>query len=638
MKNLFFSFLLSLSCLCTWSQSGTMFWFAPPDVTDLHNSPGGEPLYLFIQSQSNNIATVTVEQPANPSFIPIVVNVNPGKTRRVNLTAFKAQLETRPTNTINNTGLQISSTEPISVQYEVANTNNTDIASLKGNNGLGNYFYIPLHRHSLFFTEASFASPHQAFSSFDIVATQNNTMVRIFSAFPVDGHAPWQQYSLTLNTGQTYSCGWTGSNWGQPTTHPSGAVVLSDKPVAITLKGDSEHNPSGSCYDLQFEQLVPVVNLGTDHIAIKGSLNNTGDESLFIMAAVNGTDIYIDGSSTPVTTLFAGEMYRIDMDYLSTGPNNSVYVHATQPVHALHYTGFGCELGDAQVPPLTYGTTAVNISRSDAQTFYMILTARTANINDFTITGPGTATINPASFIQVPGTGGQYSAARIQYNTTQFPVDSTFLIQNSSGAFQVAIVNGGASTGAKYAYFSPAGASGALPLRLLRLSGHTQADGNYLEWLAGEDGELYRYELQMQRGTDWVAIETKQSGTTASNRTYNYTDPFRAGGARVYRIMATEISVNKIIYSNTITLDRGSDGRGTMNVYPNPSRDQITIQLSGADGSVTAQIYIISGQMIQQASGAGNSFTMDIKDLPAGIYMLKVSDARNQWQQRITKL
>ena len=30
------------------AQSGTEFWFAPPDVTFSHNSPGGVPIYLNI--------------------------------------------------------------------------------------------------------------------------------------------------------------------------------------------------------------------------------------------------------------------------------------------------------------------------------------------------------------------------------------------------------------------------------------------------------------------------------------------------------------------------------------------------------------------------------------------------------------
>lgn len=435
------------------AQQGNEFWLAPPDVSNLHNTPGGVPIYLVVSS-AGLASTITIDQPANVGFVPIVVNVTANRSARVNLSAFQVQLETRPTNTIVNTGLHIVSTTPITCYYEVANTNNTDIWALKGPNGLGQEFYVPLHKHAPFFNN-TFAAPHQAIASFDIVATQNNTVVTIYSPTPVDGHPALQQFSITLNRGQTYSCGYTGVNYEQPSTHPAGAVILSDKPIAVSLKDDSNHNPSGGCYDLMGDQLVPVNILGEDYIAVKGSLNNTGDESVVICATRNNTQIFLDGAAIPVVTLFAGEYYRVDMDYLSVGPNNSVYIHATQPIYAVHVTGFGCESGMALLPPLNCaGSQALNFVRSTSETFYLTLLVRTAAITGFTITGPGTATINPASFVVVPGTSGTWSAARIQYNTTQVPVDSTFRVANSIDVFALGIINGGGTSGCRYGYFS----------------------------------------------------------------------------------------------------------------------------------------------------------------------------------------
>ncbi len=439
------------------AQSGTEFWFAPPDITDLHHSPGGEPLYLTLSS-NGAAATVTISQPANPTFnggAPIVVNVPANQSVRVNLTPHKSVLETRPTNTICNTGLRIVSTSSITCYYECANTNNTDIWALKGPNSLGTEFYIPLHKYAPFYNHG-FATPHYAFASFDICATQNNTEVTIYSPTPVDGYPALSQFTITLNQGQTYSCGWTGVNYHLPSTHPSGAVVLSDKPVTVSIKDDSNHNTSGSCYDIMGDQIVPVDVLGTDYVAVKGSLNATGDESMFVLATQNNTKIYVDGSSTPVATLFAGESYRIDMDHLSgSSTSNSLYMHSSKPVYAMHVTGFGCEMGMAQLPPLNCaGSQALNFARTSSENFYITLLCRTTAVNAFTITGSGTATIDPSAFVTVPGTGGEWQAARITYNTTQVPVDSTFRVTNSVDVFALGIGNGGASSGCRYGYFS----------------------------------------------------------------------------------------------------------------------------------------------------------------------------------------
>ncbi len=453
-STLLFLLILLASELKVFAQSGTEFWLAPPEITNLHNSPGGEPLYVLISS-TGQASTVTIEQPANGAFVPIVVNVAADKSTRVNLTAFKSQLETRPTDTVLNTGLHITSTTSITCYYQCANTNNTDIWALKGPNAEGTEFYIPLPKHAPFYNEASFAAPHQAYASFDICATQNNTVVTIYSPTPVDGHPALQQFTVLLNRGQTYSCGFTGTNWSVPSTHPAGAIVLANYPITVSLKDDSVHNPSGGCYDIIGDQIVPVDVVGEDYVAVKGSLNNTGDESVVLMATQNNTQVFVDGNATPLATLFAGEYFRIDIDSLSTSLNNALYVHCTKPTYAMHITGFGCEMGMAQLPPLNCaGSQQLNFLRDDAQTFYITVLCRTPAIGAFTVTGSGTATIPASAFVTVPGTGGGWQAAKITYNTTQVPVDSTFKVSNSIDVFALGVVNGGATTGCKYGYFS----------------------------------------------------------------------------------------------------------------------------------------------------------------------------------------
>jgi gliding motility-associated-like protein len=439
------------------AQTGTEFWMAPPDVTLRHNMPGDEPIFLNVAA-GNSAATVTVSQPANPAFnggSPIVLNVPANSAVRHNMSALKAQLETRPTNSIRNTGLRIQSTANITCYYESSNTNNPDIMALKGANGLGTEFYIPLHKHAPFYNHSFVPNNADlAFASFDIVATENNTSVLIYSPVAVDGHPALTPWTVTLNAGQTYStANTTPATHTDPLTHPSGAVVLSDKPIAVSIKDDSNHNPSGGCYDLMLDQIVPVNILGTEYVAVKGALNATGDESLFVMAVQNNTQVFIDGNAAPVATLFAGQYYRHDMDYL-TGPVNSTHVRGSKPLYAIHVTGFGCEQGMAILPPLNCaGSTQLSFTRSTSEAFYLNLLVRNGSQNNFVVS-PGTATIPGSAFQTVPGTGGQWMAARIQYNTTQVPVNQAFIVSNTSDVFSLAIINGGATSGCRYGFFS----------------------------------------------------------------------------------------------------------------------------------------------------------------------------------------
>ncbi len=453
MRKVLLSLAATLCLLFSYAQSGTEFWFAPPDVTFSHNSPGGVPIYLNLAT-FGAAATVTIDQPANPGFTPIVVNLPANSSHQEDMSAFVADLETTPTDTVLTTGLRVVSTATITAYYEVSNTNNPDIFALKGNNSLGQEFYIPLHNHDPFYNH-TFAAPHQAYASFDIVATEDNTTVMIYSPRDVDGHPALIPFTITLDQGETYSCGYTGTGYETPSNHPAGAVVISDKDVAITIKDDSNHNPSGGCYDLLGDQIVPVNIVGTEYIAVKGQLNATGDESVFILATQNGTEVYIDGAAAPVTTLFAGQTYRYDMDYLGASADNSVYIATSKPSYVTHVTGFGCEQGQAILPPLgCAGSEQIAFTRSTAENFYLNILVRATAVNDFTITGAGTAAINPASFLPVPGTGGVWMAAQIQYNTTEVPVNQAHLITNSSDVFSLAIINGGATSGCRYGFFS----------------------------------------------------------------------------------------------------------------------------------------------------------------------------------------
>jgi hypothetical protein len=91
------------------AQTGTEFWLAPPEVTSSH---GDEPIFINVTTLDQP-ATVTISQPANPGFnggTPIVLNLAANTAQRYNLTSLKSALETRPTNTVLNTGLRIAAT------------------------------------------------------------------------------------------------------------------------------------------------------------------------------------------------------------------------------------------------------------------------------------------------------------------------------------------------------------------------------------------------------------------------------------------------------------------------------------------------------------------------------------------------
>ena len=70
-----------------------------------------------------------------------------------------------------------------------------------------------------------------------------------------------------------------------------------------------------------------------------------------------------------------------------------------------------------------------------------------------------------------------------------------------------------------------------------------------------------------------------------------------------------------------------------LNIYPNPCQDIINVE---ADGVASIQIFNIQGQICKRIENFQNR-TINISELPSGVYTLKVTTAHGQATQRVVK-
>lgn len=430
-KIILFCSFICLFCSGGFSQQDTIFWFAAPDIS---NGEGQSPIYLKFQSYSLP-STVTVSQPANVGFVPIVVSLSAFDNDSINLTPFLAQIESPAANVITTTGLKIVATENITAFYEVATSSNREMFSLKGNKSLGTNFYTPFQK----FWNNAVTAP-ATFSSIEIVATEDNTTVLITPRTNITGHLANVTYSINLDKGETYSA--RDVNVSAATTL-AGSIVSSDKQIAVTLFSGGLSN--GGCTSTVGDQITPTDYLGTDHIIRKGTA--TG-ERVYILATENATAITIDNSGTTSTLINWGETYEL----ILTDDIN--YIHTTKPVYVWHVSGFGCSVAAAQVPSLycagKYDQTFV---RTASDSLGLIVYTRTGFEGFFEING-NPALLTPADFTVVPGTSGEFVVALKYFNTTDIPVNSYNLITNSEDIFGLGVLHGATGTDASYAYLS----------------------------------------------------------------------------------------------------------------------------------------------------------------------------------------
>jgi PKD repeat protein len=503
----------------SFSQKDNEFWFAVPPVTEAHsaegscpcisnNSCGAAPASFNFTNTNNVPATVTIEQPANEydaatnpdGFHPIVITVPANSFHREELWGndlcdpdiaakrklFENRIEPGDPTKILKKGIHITSTEYITVYYEMEEQNNSDIYALKGENGLGDLFYVPFqmnkHNHD-------FGSNQPAYSSIDIVAVDGgNTRVWVYPTEEVLGYgaAPFfidlkQGESVSLSPGKVKPDGTYDFYTAQGIRLAGTKIeVEGGKRVAVTISDDSVHGDSG-CYDLIGDQMVPVEAIrtdgsrepiiGTEYIIMKGALGwdkgGTEDwDRVYIVATEDNTDVTItDVSGGGGGTVTINNMMSQDQEMYEISTENNTehitYIEATKPVYVLHVTGAGggCEIGGAVIPTVSActGSFDVGFSRGSesGKDFLVNVMVREENDDDsaryaFEFNGVPKPMWGD-NFVKIPGS---------HWWTTQLDLDaevgqySRNMISNSKEIFHLGTLNGGKSNGGNYGYFS----------------------------------------------------------------------------------------------------------------------------------------------------------------------------------------
>lgn len=467
MKNIIILFLYFLMCGRLSAQIDTLFWFVAPDATSGH----GDAPVVFRIASFGDAADVVIDQPANPQFSPITVNVPANAAINVDMTPYLVALENVPSNTVLNKGIRIRSNEPITAYYELVTSCqcNPEIFALKGRNALGTEFYTPFQT---VWNGGGYAPLPLA--SIDIVATENNTSVTITPSVDVAGHMAGIPFTITLDRGETFSVASLGNQAGE---RPAGTHITSNKPIAITIKDDSVAN--GGCADIMGDQVIPTDLIGTDYIVMRGFLSPDAGESFFVLATEDNTEVFIDGSPTASATLQTGEQWQ------GMITNATTFIQTSLPAYVLHATGEGCELAEAVLPPIVCtGSRKVFFVRSVDGIFGVNLMTRSENVNSFTMNG--NAGLLPANaFTDVPGTNGVWKSAQFPFDNTTVPAGDFTVVENSAGLFHLGTINGG-SGGCRYGYFSDFGKSNPLDLNSSFCEGDTitlTPNGDYISYL-----------------------------------------------------------------------------------------------------------------------------------------------------------
>ena len=245
----------------------------------------------------------------------------------------------------------------VSIFAGLSGNKTVDVANVYPIEALGNKYYVISRSGNSGKDMVSGLTTHFP-SEVLIVATEDNTEIDIYPTCLLDnqslGDDIYDKIHITLDKGQTYLIrAWSAvnkdpSNYGITDLTGTLVKVTDDggankcRKIAVfsgTQHGSGENDPYDNG-DYEYDQLFPTHLWGNNFVV--GSTTSYGTDVIRIVAAEACTDVYINGSSSPVATLNQSEMY----EYKNT-TSSGVYINTTKPVEVgLFTTG---QLGGSNV-------------------------------------------------------------------------------------------------------------------------------------------------------------------------------------------------------------------------------------------------------------------------------------------------
>lgn len=347
MKKLLLSFLIILlSANSLFSQRDTDHWIAPYYE---NTSYSGRRLYLSTDSvtpfdvtiYSNNVAlgTVTISKGNPQTFLVSQSNIAASNTGE----AF----------TVINKGLYLKGEKPFYCTLRIASsTTHAEIITSKGKAGIGKEFFVA-------YTPSTAAISGNNFTA-GVLATEDNTTVTVTwnpaAIITFHGATPTTNtHTFTLNKGQSFIfAGAISAAAGF-----MGAKIVSDKPITLTngnVNGNFGATTSAGS-DAILDQSVPTDRLGNTFAMVRTRSTDSSLEGGIVIATEDNTQVFLNGSATPVATLGQGQWYRISgNDYVVQGGTHAnMFISTTKNVYLYQLVAVGTSTatcGFNYIPPL----------------------------------------------------------------------------------------------------------------------------------------------------------------------------------------------------------------------------------------------------------------------------------------------
>ena len=307
--------------------------------------------------------------------------------------------------------------------FRVRSGNHAEFLSSKGLTGAGTIFRLG----SL--PQSDYGGIRNFVSSF--MATEDNTVVNLSNYNAniefIQGSNVISASSQTFNLNKGQSVVVSGyTNVAANLDGFVGALLTSNKPIVVNtgnLAGGM--SGSGDGQDFNLDQIVPLDQVGDEYVIMRGNGSSLSEKPL-VIAHEDNTQVFVNGSTTPIATLNAGNYFLIpDSNFQGVGTNKNMYINTSKPVFL--YQIVAGSTSDATtgfyfIPPLNCfwqkSVDAIpqfnrigNTTYSDSRIIIATETGSTVTINGLPITTTPLSVVGNANWVtyNVPGLNGDVS-------------------------------------------------------------------------------------------------------------------------------------------------------------------------------------------------------------------------------------
>ena len=446
-------------------------------------------------------------------------------------------------------------------------------------------------------------------------STTNSSIINVATSFTVSGG------TTTNNAGATISVA-TYTNSGGDTAN-NGIIGAT---TSYTASGGTTTNSAGAAIN------VPAYTNNGGNTINRGTLNPTGN---FVVGNTGGT-------TTNYSTITPGGSYLNSGVTINNGLINPLGSYENPN------TGGQTTNNGRIVPGTNYlnASTTINNGRiilSSATGSFQNASSGTVT-NAFLISVHGDF-INNGTFNGTPAPGTQSGSVRVDGVST-----NTLFGFGASGLLDFCDSTPGTGLATDKGFNNQSGSVAAtvtscvvkipLPVELTRFAATVAAGRVELRWAtASEKNNAYFAIERSANGVnfDRIAVVNGQ-GNSSSPTEYHVTDSQPLPDLSYYRLRQVDADGSATFSPvASVTLPAGSI---SFTLTPNPTSGQVLMDLATwATRPGTVEVLTIAGQVVLAKPLVGGSvYSLDVRDLTAGVYFLRVRTAGQQSVRRLLKL